>query len=186
MSLLADAAAIGGAYIILTFSSTSLAKLRNWRSASLILVRQRIIPVGMTVIVTVAVAATEATVALLIAFQLSPLITGCLAAVLFMLFAVYRLVVAAKAESTECPCVGSAAGHGPVTEGAVIAVVLTGLLQIALSCLWAIAGHDVSMWGKLLGLAVWLLPFAVLLVGLMARSISASRHRGLGHTGSTV
>jgi len=174
MSLLADAAAIGGAYIILTLSSTSLAKLRNWRSASLILVRQQIIPVGMAVTVAVVVAVIETAVALLMALQLSPLLTGCFAAVLFTLFACYRLVVAAKTKSMECPCAGSAAGYSPATEGAVIAVVVTSLLQTGLSCLWAIAGHDVGMWGKLLCLVAWLLPFAVLLVGAPCRSAAMS------------
>jgi hypothetical protein len=176
MSFLADAAAIGGAYIILTLSSTSLAKLRNWRGAALILLRQQITPAGLAATVAVAVAVTETAVALLMALGVSPLLTGCFAAMLFTLFACYRLVAAARTKSMECPCTGPAAGYSPATKGAVMAVVLTGLLQAGLSCLWAIAGHDVGMWGRLLGPVAWLLPFTVLLVGLMARSIPARRY----------
>jgi hypothetical protein len=156
-------------YLILTLTATSLAKLRRWRSSSLSVMREQVIPLRAAVVVTIAVALLELTLSTLLVLEIHPLLTGCITVSLFFAFGCYRLAVAARTRSLMCACAGSPQ-YSPATFHAVMATVVSFLFMISVACCWTFVGSN----GKLntfsiAGIVAWVVPFAILFVSLFGR-----------------
>jgi hypothetical protein len=156
------------AYLILTLTATSLAKLRMWRAVSLSLTRQQVIPARLSVLVTLGTVFTELALSTLLALRVAPAVTGFLTAGVLVVFGVYRLASAARTRSLMCVCAGFERAN-PMTPQNVGSLVLSCLTQVALACLWALGPRQPGSAALLaVSIAVWCLPFAALVRGVVA------------------
>jgi hypothetical protein len=156
---------VGGCYIIITLVATSLAKLRTWRSTSVALVREAVIPVAFTPTVVIGIAITELALATAIMVGLRP--AGYAAASLFIIFGGYRLAVLARTKSLICGCAG-VTQIKPAIPAAIAAACVTFLVQACLGCLWALAPGSVGDF-KLAAVAAWGAPFIILARGYLVQ-----------------
>lgn len=155
-------------YLVFTLVATSLAKLRRWRGSSLALVRERVIPAGLAPVVIIGAAVGELALATLMTLGFEAFKVGCVTAATFALFGAYRLTVAAKTKSLECPCAGTTE-YSPATPQAIAALIVTCLFQIGMAALWALnASQGRAGEAILAGATAWILPFGVLLIGGIA------------------
>lgn len=156
-------------YLIFTLAATSLAKLRRWRSSSLSVMREQIIPVPAAIAVTIAVALLELVLSTLMMLEAYPLLTGLVTCSLFLVFGCYRLAVAARTRSLMCACAGSPQ-YSPATLQAVMATIAGSLFMIGVACYWTLAGNHGEMNAfSSAGVVAWVAPFAALLGGLFGR-----------------
>jgi hypothetical protein len=156
-------------YLVFTLVATSLAKLRRWRGSSLAIIRERVIPVGLAPVVIIGVAVAELAISTLIVLGSGAFTVGCVTVAMFGVFGAYRLMAAVKTKSVECTCAGTTE-YSPATPQSVAAMVATCLFQIGLAVFWTLsASHGITREATLAGVAAWILPFGVLLIGGFAR-----------------
>lgn len=157
-------------YLIFTLTATSLAKLRRWRSSSLSMMREQVIPVRAAVAVTVAAALTELTLSTLLTIEADTLLTGLATGLLLLVFGFYRLAVAARTKSLMCACAGSPQ-YSPATVRAVTATIVSFLFMIGVTFCWTFTGnHGTTTALRSAGIVAWLAPFIILLIGLFGHS----------------
>jgi hypothetical protein len=158
-------------YLIVTLAATSLAKLYKWRTASLALLRETIVPVRLAPIVIAGVALVELSLSTLIMLGAERVPVGLATASIFLLFGVYRIVVLARTKSLICTCAG-VAEFNPATPPAVIATILTCLLQAGVAWTWMLLGSRYGTGDVELGeVAAWLAPFMALFIGSVIRKV---------------
>jgi hypothetical protein len=98
-------------FLVVTLASTGLAKLVSLRlSAASVTVELSVPLLPAQALVTAAITA-ELTLAAMIAFSVSPSVTGCATALLFAVFAGYRTLAAARTGTLSCSCAGPAQDH---------------------------------------------------------------------------
>lgn len=156
---------VGGCYIIVTLVATSLAKLRTWRSTSVALAREAVIPAAFTPVVVTGIAITELALATALTIGLRPV--GYAVASLFIMFGGYRLAVLAKTKSLICGCAG-VTQINPPTPAAIAAICTTSLIQACLGCLWALAPGSIGDF-RLAAMAAWGAPFIILARGYLVQ-----------------
>jgi hypothetical protein len=156
-------------YLIFTLTATSLAKLRRWRSSSLSMMREQVIPIRAAVGVTIAAALLELALSTLLMLEETPLLTGLATSILFLAFGFYRLAVAARTKSLMCACAGSPQ-YGPATPRAVTATVVSFLFMIGVACCWTFTETHGTTALRSVGVVAWFAPFVVLFIGLFGRS----------------
>jgi hypothetical protein len=152
-------------YLIATLSATSLAKLKNWRTVSVGVLREMVIPRRAASATIVTVAAVEFLLATLLMLGVQPAVTGFVAAALFLTFGGYRVAVAVRTKSLICTCAGITQSD-PASPPAVAGVGFACHLQAGLACTLALLGGRPG--GNLLALltvAAWIAPFITLLTG---------------------
>lgn len=154
-----------GCYIIVTLVATSLAKLRTWRSTSVALVREAVIPAAFTPTVVIGIAITEFALATALVIGLRPV--GYAVASLFIVFGGYRLAVLAKTKSLICGCAG-VTQINQATPAAITATCATSLIQACFGCLWALAPGSVGDF-RLAAMAAWSAPFIILARGYLVQ-----------------
>lgn len=166
------------AYLAATLGATALAKLRNWGTSLAGMIRESVVPGPGIKVVLLAVSVSEFSLATLIAFDIESRIAGLAASTLFVLFAGYRLVVAAKTKSMICSCAGKIRndpGSPPVVLGATLACLLMAACAGALALDSRSPGYPLD----LISIAAWLAPILGLAVG-------ARRQRGKHDRDSTL
>ncbi len=161
---------LAASYLIITLTATSLAKLRRWRSASIAVAREAVIPVSIAPFAVVGVALAELTLSTLMMLAVRPLLVGCAATILFVLFGGYRLIVTRRTGLVTCSCAG-ASQSSALTGGAIAAVLLTSASQAAIACWWMFGAKQHGLNSlQLVGIVAWLAPFAGLYVGIRRRA----------------
>jgi hypothetical protein len=161
---------LAAAYLIATLSATSLAKLRNWRVASVGILRERVIPYRAATAVIILVAFAEFLLATILMLRVEPEMTGFATAGLFLAFGGYRLVVAAKTKSLNCICAGTTRSD-PASVAAVTGTVVACLLQAALACTLAmLSGHPSGNLLEILPIIAWAAPFCIFLAKPLLQS----------------
>ena len=98
---------LAGCYLILTLSATGLAKARAWRTTSLGVTRERVIPRALVVPVTGGLCTTEVTLAVLLASRRFAELAGLATAALFLAFAFYKAAVVIRTGKDSCSCTGT-------------------------------------------------------------------------------
>jgi hypothetical protein len=157
-------------YLIFTLAATSLAKLRRWRSSSLSVMREQVIPLPAAIAVTIAAALLELALSTLIMLDAYPVPTGLATCSLFLVFGCYRLAVAARTRSLMCACAGSPQ-YSPATFRAVMATIVSFLFMIGVACYWTFVGNRETMSALSdVRVVAWIIPFATLCVGLFGQS----------------
>jgi hypothetical protein len=156
------------AYLAATLCATALAKLRNWRTSTAGMMREDVIPGPGIPVALLAVSLAELALATLLAFGVASWGAGLAAAALFALFAVYRLVVAAKTKSVTCSCAGEIRtdpGSPPVVLGSTLACLLMAACAGVLAFDSRSPGYPLA----LLAIATWAVPAIALAVGMRRR-----------------
>jgi hypothetical protein len=157
------------AYLSATLCATALAKLRNRQTSYVGMMRESVIPRSAIPLVLPAVSVTEFALATLVAFDIQSRIVGFAAAALFLIFAGYRLVVAARTKSMICSCAGKIRndpGSLPVVLGAILAC----LLMAACAVIVALDARSPGYPFELASIAAWAAPIVALAVGSFRRS----------------
>jgi len=152
-------------YLVVTLGATGLAKLANYRTASAGMAREHIFPVRIATPAILAVAATELSLAVLLALGVHPEITLFGVAALFILFAGYRIIVAAKVNAIVCSCAGTVRTDA-ATPAAVAGGVLACVCLAILACASALLNRRIGYPLNLITLASLILPFVSLAAGL--------------------
>jgi hypothetical protein len=166
---------LGASYLIVTLAATSLAKLRNLRVVSHTLRTEQIIPFRLIPAVSIGVPLAELVLATLLAAGIYARPVGFATASIFLLFSAYRgLQITAYPESTGCACAGIVQ-EAPFTIPAAIGGVLSCLVQAWIAVSLALSSGKPPE-EDLLRLAAWLLPFAVMGVGLIRRRMPPGGH----------
>lgn len=151
-------------YLIVTLGATALAKVKNWRIASVGIQRERVIPAGAASAVIIALAIAEFSLATLLMLGAAPVATGFATAALFVVFAGYRLMVAVKTKSLMCSCAGMLRADPaslPSVAGASLACLILAAFASVLVFLGPPAGYPVG----LLAVAAWAVPLAIFAAG---------------------
>jgi hypothetical protein len=160
-------------YLIATLGATALAKLRNRRVSSVGMQRERVIPARAAPAVIVTVAFAELSLATLLMLGAAPVATGIATAALFVLFAGYRLVVAARTKYLMCSCAGTIRAD-PASLPAVVGASLACLILAALACMLVVLGQPAGYPLNLLAIAAWIAPPAILVMGARRGSRGSS------------
>lgn len=171
---------LAACYLILTLSATSLAKLRRWRTTSIALIRESVVPAVLAPGVIIGVALLELTLSTLLLLEVEPVVTGWAASSLLAVFGLYRLAVAAKTKFLMCACAGK---HeiSPVSPQAIAAIVITTALQACLAYGWMRTASRGSTGAfEAAELVAWLAPFATLLAGRVLPGLVKRRPGGVG------
>lgn len=151
-------------YLIATLGATALAKFKRRQVTSAGILRESVIPARFIPAVTVTLAITEFSLATLLMLGVEPVPTGFAAATLFVLFAGYRLIVAAKTNSLTCSCAGTIRTH-PASLPSVTGASLSCLILAALACMLVFLGPPAGYPVKFLAIAAWVAPLASTLIG---------------------
>ena len=162
--------ALAASYLIATLSATSLAKLKNWRIASVGILRERVVPRRAAPAIIITVAVTELVLATLLMLGAEPRATGFAAAGLFLAFCGYQMAVAVRTNSLICTCAGTARTD-PASPPAVAGAGLACVIQAGLACMLAVAGGRPG--GNILDLlavTAWAAPLITFLAGTRRRS----------------
>jgi hypothetical protein len=149
-------------YLIATLSATALAKLRNRRGTSIGIQREMVIPARFAAAATLTLIAAEFSLATLLMLGTEPAETGSAAGTLFLVFAGYRILVAAKTKSLTCSCAGTMQtdpASVPSVAGASLACLALAALAYVLTFLGPPPGYPVN----LLPLAAWITPITIIL-----------------------
>ncbi len=125
-----------GCYLVLTLTATGLAKAKSWRTASLGITRERVIPRRLALPVALTLCAAEVGLALLVAGQKFEEAAGISAAALFLAFAVYKAAVVIKTGKDSCSCTGTSTMF-KATRPSIVASFVSSVIQGAGGLLWA-------------------------------------------------
>ena len=162
MILLRDVAAC---YLIVTLAATGLAKLHRWRTASVVLVRDAVIPAAIVPGVIIAVALSELVFAVFLAADIELFFTEVAVAVLLTIFGVYRMVAAANSKVLACGCSGAIRSVRR-TARTVSATALGASWQVATALVLVATGtQHGGQWSALARMSALLVPFIALLIG---------------------
>jgi hypothetical protein len=158
------------AYLIVTLGSTSLAKLKNWRTTSAGILRERIIPGKVVPAVIITLAVAELSLATLLMLGIQPVATGIATAGLFLFFGAYRVAVAARTSFLMCSCAGTVRTD-PASPAAVAGAFAACLIQASLAFILTRLGDraGATLYDLLLVMA-WMAPFVAFFVGIQRRA----------------
>lgn len=161
--------ALAATYLIATLSATSLAKLRNWRAASVGVLRESVVPRRAVTVTVWFVAVAEFMLAVAIAVRAEPLVTGIVAAGLFVTFGGYRIVVARRTSSLICSCSGTVRSD-PASSAAVAGTLAACAAQAAVAGALAVAGGRPDGPLEFVTSGALIVPVILLLAGLLRAS----------------
>ena len=168
MILLRDTVAC---YLIVTLAATGLAKLCRWRTASVALVRDAVIPAAIVPGVIIAISLSELVLSVFLATGVELFSTQFSVAALLATFGVYRMVAAANSKALNCGCAGAIRSVRRTAQ-TVSATALSSAWQVAMVLVLVATGtQHGSQWSALARMSTLLVPFVALLIG---------RARGLG------
>jgi hypothetical protein len=156
-------------YLVSTLTATALAKLRNWRGASVSVIRESVIPARVAGAAVIVIAIVELLLAILYMLGVESIVAGLAGMSLFLAFCCYQLLVALRTNSLMCSCAGTSRTD-PASLPAVSGTVLACLVQAALACTLAVAGGRLGGNLSLLTVAAFIAPIIVFLAGLLRRS----------------
>lgn len=157
-------AALAGAYLVVTLSSTGLAKLRHRRAGAVSLIAERVIPGGVAYVAIIAISITELTVATSVAVVIRPLIVGFIAAGMFLAFGIYRILSSVRTGRVSCSCAGVARSHA-ISATEILGVIVASTIQVAAACAWAFLATPGSELLRGLLVIVGAIPIAFYLMG---------------------
>ena len=161
---------LAGCYLILTLSATGLAKARAWRTTSLGVTQERVIPRALVVPITVSLCTTEITLAVLLASRRIEELAGVATTALFLAFAFYKAAVVVRTGKDSCNCTGTSTMFKATRPG-VLASLASSTIQASCGILWAFGPPGAGIGFSLLTTVALVVPLAALLVG----SVGASR-----------
>jgi hypothetical protein len=160
--LLRDVAAC---YLIVTLAATGLAKLRRWRTASVVLVRDAVIPPAIVPGVVIAVSLSELVLSVFLAAGVELFLTEVAVAALLTAFSIYRMVAAANSKALACGCSGAIRSVRRTAQ-TVSATALGSAWQVAMAlALIATGTQHGGQWSALARMSALLVPFIALLIG---------------------
>jgi hypothetical protein len=163
-------------YLVATLSATGLAKLANYRTSSAGMARERIFPVRIALPTILTVATVELSIAVLLAAGLYSGITLFSVAVLFVSFAGYRVIVAAKTNAIVCSCAGTVRTDA-ATTAAVAGGVLACVCVAGFACALAFISGRIEYPLNLIPVFCLILPVVSMVRGLRKRSGLGDRNR---------
>lgn len=158
--------ALAGAYIVATFTSTGLAKLRRRKVATIGLISEGVIPGGLAYITVLCISAIELTIAILVITAISAFMVGLLTACLFLTFGIYRILSTVITGRVACSCAGVAHGS-KVNASTISGAVFASLIQAAIAFAWAFSPASSGEQIELFLAFVATIPFAVFCIGLI-------------------
>lgn len=161
--------ALIASYLIATLAATALAKLKNWRHASMSVTRENVIPQRAATVAVIAVATMELLLAAVFALGIAPAVAGFAGMGLFLAFCGYQLLVAAKTNSLMCSCAGTARTD-LASPPAVAGTAISCLVQSALCGVLAITHDHPGVIFYLFTVTAGVVPVAVLLAGLFRQT----------------
>lgn len=174
MTYLRDLAAC---YLILTLAATGLAKLRRWRTVSVVLIRDSVLPRSVVPAVVFGISAVELLLAVLLAIGVELRYTSAIVLALFVVFGIYRIVAAYSSKSLSCGCSGAERTYdlnGRTLVATILATACQAVAAIVLIFTYKLGISDFSVVASLAALAA---PLGALVVGQVR---SRLRHVGLG------
>jgi hypothetical protein len=163
-------------YIILSLTATSLAKLVNWRTSAIAVLREGLVPARFASFAVISVSAVEMSLAAFLCFGMAGVLISYAAILLFVLFGAYRLAVAVRTKSLMCTCAGYAR-YNPATPRALAGVIFASTLQaaIASTLMFPAIGYNANN-ATLARSIVWSIPFVILIIGTcVARTVRLIR-----------
>jgi hypothetical protein len=152
-----------GTFLVLTLTSTALAKLRRPRATAQLISHSLSVPPAVGTALTATACSAELGLAALICLRRQSAGIGILLVLLFLSFAAYPVLAHARSGVSSCAC----AGPTQVDRAPLVAAVghaSANVLLAAVSGTWAASSHPAdagSVWLPLLGLAVPLLAVVV-------------------------
>jgi methylamine utilization protein MauE len=160
--LLRDVAAC---YLIVTLAATGLAKLRRWRTASVVLVRDAVIPPAIVPGVVIAISLSEMVLSVFLTAGVELFLTEVAVAALLTTFGVYRMVAAANSKALACGCSGAIRSVRRTAQ-TVSATALGSAWQVAIALvLFATGTQHGGQWSALARISALLVPFMALIIG---------------------
>jgi hypothetical protein len=151
-------------YLAFTLGATALAKIKNREIVTTGIQRERVIPPGIAPVVTVSLASVEFALATLLAFGIEPVAVSFCTAAVFVMFAGYRLLVAAKTKSLTCSCAGEIKSD-PASPSSVAGASFAVLFMAALASALSFIGPPVGYPTDLLAMLVWSVPLVAYVIG---------------------
>ncbi len=167
MTLLRDLICV---YLIVTLAATGLAKLRRWRSASVALVRDSVLPRKLVPSIVVGISLAELGLSSALAIGIEVRLAALATATMFVVFGVYRVIAANNSKQLTCGCAG-AVRSDPVTPRALAATLLASALQALAAVVLVVPGASLP---RLAGLAALALPFCAFLLGELRRRLGVA------------
>lgn len=136
MLVLLIAREVAALYLVFTLATTGLAKAKSWRSTSIGVSSERVVPRGLAVPLTISLVIVEVLLATLIASRVAPEAVGLAVAGLFVAFGIYKVAVGLRHGMSGCSCAGVKMSYIATPSG-VAATVLASVLQATLGCFYA-------------------------------------------------
>jgi hypothetical protein len=156
---------VAACYLIVTLAATGLAKLRGWRTASVVLVRDAIIPPAIVPGVIIAISLSEMALSVFLAAGVKLFLTEVAVAALLTTFGVYRMVAAANSKALACGCSGAIRSVRRTAQ-TVSATALGSAWQVAMALVLVATGtQHGGQWSALARISALLVPFIALLIG---------------------
>ena len=157
------------AYLIVTLAATAFAKLSTWRSTSVGLVRESVIPTTVAPVIVFVVSSAELVFGTLIMLRIAVPVVGYTVAAFFVILAAYRLTVTARTNFLMCSCTGTQEIQ-LATRRSLAGAVTALLIQSGLAVSWALlANASASAAFEPLAVVAWLTPIALIVVGILRR-----------------
>lgn len=157
-----------GLYVVLTLSSTGLAKLWSLRRASIGVAADRVLPAAAATTVVGTVSVIEVALAVLFVAGAQARLVGSVTAVMFLSFGAYKIAVVARTGLSSCHCTGVTIAYR-ATRPNVLAAIAVSAVQAAVAFTWAILPAPSNSYFSLIGLVGLSVPIIVLLVGSQSR-----------------
>jgi hypothetical protein len=161
-------------YLVATLGATGLAKLVNGRTAAVGMIREGALPSRMALPTILAAAVAEIALAVLLAIGFYPEIAAFGTSGLFVLFAGYRILVAAKVNAIVCSCAGTVRTD-PASPPAVVGSVLACICLAGIACSVPFLGKPSGYPLNLIIIFSLALPVTGMIAGHRARK--KNKHR---------
>nr|WP_261575402.1 MauE/DoxX family redox-associated membrane protein [Frankia gtarii] len=123
-------------YLVVTFTSTGLAKLRRRKLAEVGIIREGTIPAKLASTAVVCLSVIELALAVLVISAVDTFAIGISTAILFLSFGIYRMTSAIRTGLLSCSCAGGARISKATIMGT-LGVLASSLIQGAIALLWA-------------------------------------------------
>lgn len=132
---------------------------------------EKVVPKNLAATTVVVVAATELSIAALIAVDWYPRVVGSVSALVFLCFGGYKFAVSVRTGNVSCNCSGVGRTYR-ATTAAVTAAVVASLVQAGLASVWIFAPGGTGEAFKLAGILAISIPLAIFFTGLYSRDPS--------------
>ncbi|GAB3968853.1 hypothetical protein GCM10029978_039060 [Actinoallomurus acanthiterrae] len=158
--------ALSGAYLVGTFTSTGLAKLRRRKAATIGLISEAVIPEKFAHITVLCLSTLELTITTLVVMGIDAFMVGLLTAVIFFIFGIYRSLSAVKTGRISCSCAGTAR-RSNASISKISGMLFASLVQAAIACIWAFDPISPNGKAEVFLTFVAIIPVALFCIGFI-------------------